>query len=111
MMNNQWLQTAILKLISGLPLQEAESVLFEVKQRLVVYQPVANIEKTVCPNTYRKPRLSKIERDAEMKEFILSLPYLNQADVIRACGERFGKARAPSSSGLSLFLMKQRPLQ
>ena len=110
-MNNDWVVKATLKLLSGLPQQDAESVLFDVKQQLEVYQPVANIEKTVCANAYRKPRLSKIERDVEMKEFILSLPYLNQTDVLRACEKRFGKARTPSLSRLSAFLKKQRPLQ
>lgn len=107
-MNNTWRVKAILTLLSGIPLKEANAVLFDVKQRLEVKQPVKDVENTVCPNAYRKPRLTKIESDPEVKEFILSTPYMPQAEILLGCRERFGNARTPSRTGLSRFLTKLR---
>lgn len=110
-MNNTWRVKAILTLLSDMPLNEANAVLFDVKQGLEVEQPVTAIESTVCANSYRQPRLSKIERDAEMKAFILSIPYMPQAEILLACRERFGSARAPSRTGLSRFLIASRTIR
>lgn len=110
-MNNTWRVRAVLTLLSDVPLKEANAVLFDVKQRLEVKQPVKDVESTVCPNTYRKPRLTKIESDPEVKAFILSIPYMPQAEILLACRERFGNTRTPSKSGLSRFLVSSRKVK
>ncbi|WP_249324917.1 hypothetical protein [Vibrio campbellii] len=48
-------------------------------------------------------RLSKIELDRELYEFIMSLDleFMTQADVRDVCIDKFGKDRAPSRTGLN----------
>lgn len=110
-MNNAWRVKAILALLSGLTLKDAHAVLCEAKQQLEIKKVTPEVEKPVCPNAYRQPRQSKIERDDEVKALILSLPYMNQAEVIRACERQFGASRTPSRSGLHRFLQNQRSIK
>ncbi|MEZ8860194.1 primosomal protein [Vibrio sp. 10N.247.311.51] len=51
----------------------------------------------------RKGRLSKIELDRDLYEFILSLDleFMAQRDVLNACIDEFGKERSPSKTGLN----------
>lgn len=49
--------------------------------------------------------LTKIDRDPELRDFILSINQrYTKADIVRLCVEKFGKDRAPSYSGLSRFV-------
>lgn len=111
-MNNQWLHTAILKLLSGLPLQDANAVLHETKQLLEV-QPANDIgaETVTCANAFRRGRQTKLDRYPEVKEFILNLPYSNQGDILHACQKRFGVKKSPSRSSLCRFLKGLRGVQ
>lgn len=110
-MNNVWIVKSILKLVSGLSSEEAHSLLLQAKQRIDIKEPEVSLEYQSCPNTFRAAGRTKIDRDPEMKTFILGLPYMAQAEVINACTERFGAKRAPSRSGLNRFLMMQRAIK
>lgn len=111
-MNNQWLPTAILKLLSGLPLQEANAILHETKQLLEVKPAsVITAETVTCANAFRRGRKTKLEQYPEVKDFILSLPYLSQSEILLACKERFGLKKIPSRSSLCRFLKALRGVQ
>lgn len=107
-MNNTWRVKAILSLLSGLPIKDAHTILFQAKQRLEVKNIQVEAQANNCANAYRQPRTSKIDSDPELRDFILSMPYMPQDEILRACRNSFGDSRAPSRSGLSRFLTKLR---
>lgn len=110
-MANAWIVTAILKLLSGLPQKEAKGLLQQASQHFEIEKQLDAIPREFCANTFRQPRKTKIGSDPEVEQFILSLPYLNQADILTACKARFGSERTPSSAGLSRYLRAQRAIK
>ena len=107
-MSNAWILKAILKLVSGLSIKEAHSLLTLAKQKIETEKTKQNTEVSSCSNSFRKPRPTKIDLDEEMKLHILNLPYMYETEILRSCEELFGASRAPSRSGLNRWLKSQR---
>ncbi|MCG9722678.1 hypothetical protein [Shewanella sp. Isolate7] len=106
-MNNQYLTMAIAKLLQGLEKHEAMTVLTEAKLSLNFDKsPLPELKQ--CANTYRRGRPNKITKDPEVEAFILSLPYMEQKEILARVEAKFGAARTPSRAGLSRYLMMKR---
>lgn len=106
-MNNQYLIMAIAKLLQGLEMREALTVLIEAKRSLNFDKsPVPKLKQ--CANTFRRGRPNKITKDPEVEAFILSLPYMEQKEILARVEAKFGAARTPSLAGLSRYFMTGR---
>ena len=64
------------------------------------------VPTVVCHRSHG--RVSSIEADSELEEFILSMRgYRSIQQMQQACSERFGKARAPSKSAIHRYIQKK----
>lgn len=104
----------IISSLSGLTVAESLLVLSVAIEQLVVQDEDSHNNQFNKPVNMRGPRilpsprnLHKIEKDPELKEFILSYEEpICQTKLRQLLIERFGEERVPSRSGLSRYLRR-----
>ncbi|MDC5755209.1 hypothetical protein OPW41_08820 [Vibrio europaeus] len=72
------------------------------QMKLVLTEVQAQLFDGKSPKAHTKRRISKLQQDAALVDFIVGLPLerINQIDCIRACEEKFGSERAPKRTAV-----------
>ena len=103
---------SITKFLGSLHALDALQVLNQVSIAVLARAPRSDFDSLEVSQTYkrlsRRGRPSKIDRDPELKAFILSLDdHLFLHEITDKCVRKFGVKRALSRSGLHRFIQSQ----